>query len=291
MHHPSSAASPSRAVTVAVGAGAVIALVGGSLLLADAARAAFVDVPETGGPGRLVLAADPYPAEFLDISPGDPAFWRVDARLEDAARATLSLELRKNGEVAEHPRGLIMTVDRCSASWTGVDEGAPACSDGLARISLATPAEDHSLASPLFELTPLRQGSPEHLLVTLAVEDSPEARADDTLMGLQGGMGLGLTATAVDGAPITPVTPGAGSLANTGRDGMLTGLAAFGAMTVGLIGLAIVVARLRVRRAAQTLGIRRPPGTAQPHRTAQLPGPAQLRRTTPLRRTAQGEEI
>ena len=252
MHHPARTARPSRVVTGLVGLLSVAALAAGSLLLADAARAAFVDVPETGQPGHLVLSADPYPAEFLDISPGEPAYWQVTARLEDASSATLSLELRKDGEVTEHPRGITMTVDRCSVPWTDVDT-SPRCTDGAARVTVATPADDYTTSSPTFELRPLRADRPEHLLVTLAVEDSAAAMADESLMGLTGTMGLGLTATAIDDRPIDPVRPDrperpGGPLANTGLDGQLAGLAAFGALTAGLLGLALVVSRVRGRR-------------------------------------------
>ncbi|MFB2580364.1 hypothetical protein ACEXQD_03860 [Herbiconiux sp. P15] len=251
MHHPARTARPSRFVTAVVGLLSVAALAAGSLLLADAASAAFVDVPETGEPGKLVLSADPYPAEFVDISPGDPAHWQVTARLEDASRATLSLELRKDGAVTEHPRGITMTVDRCSVQWTEV-ETAPSCADGLARVTVATPADDYRTSSPTFELRPLRADSPEYLLVTLAVEDSSAAMADESLMGLFGTMGLGLTATAIDDRPINPVRPdrpgGGGPLANTGLDGHLAGLAAFGALTAGILGSALVVTRVRARR-------------------------------------------
>jgi len=254
MHHPPSTARPSRVVSALIGLASLVALTAGSVFLADAANAAFVDVPETGTPGHLVLSADPYPAQFLDISPGDPAYWQVAARLDDATSATLTLELRKDGAVTRHPRGITMTVDRCSVEWT--DAGtAPACADGFARIVVATPADDYATSSPTFDLRPLRAGSPEYLLVTLAVEDSPAAMADQTLMGLTGNMGLGLTATAIDSKPITPVTPGKnGNLANTGLDGGAQGLLAFGALTAGLLGLALLVARLR-SRPARSAGI------------------------------------
>ena len=246
MLHPEPVRRRSRAVTALIGLASVAALAFGSLVLADAATAAFVDVPETGAPGHLVLAADPYPAEFLDISPGDPAYWQVDARLENATRATLTLELRKDGAVTEHPRGITMTVDRCSVAWTD-PQTAPTCREGFARIAVATPADDYATSSPTFTLQPLTAGSPEHLLVTLAVEDSAAAMADDSLMGLTGSMGVGLTATAIDDRPITPVTPGKGNLANTGLDGGLQAMLAFGALTAGLLGLAMVAGRLHRR--------------------------------------------
>ena len=250
MHHPPRAVAPNAGVTKLIGLLSLAALATGSLFLADAARAAFIDVPPTGEAGRLVLAADPYPAEFVDISPGEPAYWLVDARLEDATRATLRLELRKDGAVARHPRGIVMTVERCTDPWSDVVQGAPTpprCARGEASIAVATPADDYSAASPVFDLEPLTAGAPEHLLVVLAVEDSAAARADDSLMGLTGTMGVGLTATAIDDVPIAPVVPRPGGLANTGVNGGIGGIAAFAALTAGLLGLVLVVTRLRHR--------------------------------------------
>jgi hypothetical protein len=120
-------------------------------------------------------------------------------------------------------------------------------------VTVATPADDYTTSSPTFELRPLRADRPEHLLVTLAVEDSAAAMADESLMGLTGSMGLGLTATAIDDRPINPIRPDrperpGGPLADTGLDGQLSGLAALGALTAGLLGLALVVSRVRGRR-------------------------------------------
>ncbi|NYD68728.1 hypothetical protein [Agromyces atrinae] len=244
MRHSPRATPPSRTVTALIAVASFASLTLGALFLSESAQAAFIDVPETGLPGTLVLSSDPYPAVFTDLSPGDPAFWRIDARLDDAESATLTLEARQGGPVARHPRGVTMTIDRCSEPWSTGDAAAPQCSNGLARIAVFTPADDISSSSPSFELRPLVAGSPEHLLVTLAVEDSAAARADDTLMGLRGTLGIGLTATAVDGAPITPIPPRP-TLPGTGTDAAFTGLLALVALTAGILGLALALTRRR----------------------------------------------
>jgi len=216
------------------------ALAGGAVALAGAAHAAFVDVPATGQPGRLVLSSDPYPAEFLDLSPGDVGYWQIGARLEDAARATLSLQLRKDGELVRHPRGLTMTVDICAVAWTGMD-AVPACPTGAQSVTVATPADDYATSSPTFDLQPLVAGAPQFLLVSLAVEDSPAASADTTLMGLTGDMGVGLTAMSIDGAPVPPNATG--TLPATGATWPMLGAVA--ALALGMLGLG---AALRISR-------------------------------------------
>ncbi|MCS5498625.1 LPXTG cell wall anchor domain-containing protein [Cnuibacter physcomitrellae] len=232
MHHTSRLA---RAVAAGVVAGASsLTLAAGGVALAGAAHAALIDVPPTGQPGRLVLSSDPYPAEFLDLSPGDAGYWEVGARIEGATKATLSLELRKSGDLVEYPRGLSMTVDVCAVEWTGLDS-MPVCPTGAERITVATPENDYATSSPTFDLEPLTAAAPEYLLITLAVEDSPEARADQTLMGLTGDMAVGLTASAFDDVPVRPGGGGGGTLPNTG--GNLWALGAVGALAAGLLGI------------------------------------------------------
>lgn len=229
----------SRRVSAVLAAAASFALIGaGGVFVADAARAAFVDVPPTGSPGRLVLSSDPYPAEFLDLSPGDPAFWQIQARLEDATRATLALELRKSGPLAEVPRGLAMQVDVCDDPWAGVPD-QPVCAGGGRSVTVATPSDDYATMSPSFELRPLTPSAPQYLLVTLSVEDSEAARADTSLMGLRGRMGVGLTAMSVDDVPVRPP----GRLPATGFDP--TALLGVGAIAAGLLGMG---ASLRIAR-------------------------------------------
>ncbi|PSL37658.1 hypothetical protein CLV49_1265 [Labedella gwakjiensis] len=226
-------------------------LVGGLSLLATSAQAAFQPVPETGDPGRLVLLSDPYPAEFLDLQPGVVRYWQVTATIEGATQASLVLEVRKDGELVERPDGLVMTIERCDTAWTGVPD-APQCAAGRAAVASATPDDDYTTSSPVFDLDGV-DADGTHLLVALSLvaEDS----GDETLMGLEGDMGLGLTAAAVD--PVTPEEPGrpspppGGGLAVTGVDPLGLILAAFGA--VGL-GAALLVSRARRSPALRTVG-------------------------------------
>jgi hypothetical protein len=239
--HPPTVRRPRRRAALLVALASGVLLAAGGVALGQAAHAALVDVPVTGTPGRLVLSSDPYPAQFLDLEPGQPGYWEVEARLEDASRATLQLELRKSGALVAHPRGLIMTVDACTEPWTDVAT-APGCAPGAQRITVATPADDDTSTSPMFDLAPLQADAPEYLLVTLAVEDSAAASADRSLMGLTGDMAVGLTATAIDDVPGVPPSGGGatgGGLAATGFDG--SGLFAVAAIAAGLLGLGVAL--------------------------------------------------
>lgn len=227
-----------RASAVGAAIGSVVLVTAGSILLADAARGALIPVPETGAPGRLVLAADPYPARFHDLSPGQTRFWSVQARLEDAESATLALELRKEGELVEHPQGLRMTVESCAGGWTDAPP-APSCAAGARMIALTGPADDHRTSSPVFTLDDLGSEAPVDLLISVGLDDTPATRADTTLMGLSGEFGVGLTAVAIDGdaAPPPPSRGGGNALPTTGGDASaLAAVAALAAaaLTAGL---------------------------------------------------------
>ncbi|WJM16672.1 hypothetical protein [Microbacterium arborescens] len=243
-----------RAAVVTAAAGSVALLVTGTVLLAGVANAALVEVPETGTPGRLVLAADPYPAEFRDLSPGDTRAWQVQARLEDASSATLALELRKDGDLVTHPRGLRVTVQSCAEEWTGLPD-APVCASGAQPLTVATPADDYRFSSPSFNLPALAADAPVSLLVTLGVEDSPEARADTTLMGRTGDTDLALTAVAIDDTvppvvqPPVPAPPGTGMPGLPATGGDLSALAAVLALAGGFLaaGLALRLHRREAR--------------------------------------------
>ncbi len=228
-----------RAAANTLAIGAVGAILAGGLMLVDSAYGAFIDVPPTGDPGRLVLASDPYPAQFLSLSPGDPAYWLIDARLEDAETAELSLEFRKSGELVEHPRGLRMGIEICDAPWSSAT--VPVCPGTAQTLTVAGPDDDNATSSPVFQLEPLVAGSPRHLLVTLAVDSSAEAAADESLMGLTGDMAVGLTAVSIDDVPVPPDDDGV--LPDTGAP--LGSMIA--AVTMGLGALALGIA-LRMRR-------------------------------------------
>jgi LPXTG-motif cell wall-anchored protein len=231
------------------------AVVVGLVLGAGSAATAMQDVPETGTTGRLVLSSAPYPAQFV-LTPGEPAHWRVDARLEDAVRAELEVEVHSAGALTEHPRGLRLVVRSCADPWQD-GAGAPVCGAGERAVAAhAGTSTEGPGTGPRFTLDPLVPGAPEHLLVSLAVEDSAAASADETLMGLTNEVGLGLRAVAIDDVPVpstpprAPGAPGDGGppvvvapadrLPRTGADPVLLALAAAAALALGagLLGAA-----------------------------------------------------
>ena len=187
------------------------ALAAATILIAapSAAVAAPTELPESSADGFLVLASDPYPAVFRSLSPGEPAYWFVDARLTDATTSTLTLEVEAEGALIEHPRGLQIEVRTCTAAWDRRDT-VPTCPGAEELVIQEGPATG-GVHTPVFDLAPLAIGAPRHLLVTLAVEDSPAARSDHMLMGLTGDIALGLTASGDEtldpGDPDGPSTP------------------------------------------------------------------------------------
>lgn len=217
-----------------VAAGVLIAL--GGLIWNSSANAVLIDVPVNGTPGRLVLAADPYPAQFLDLAPGEPAYWHVEARLEDADEATLAVQLEAAGDLATHLRGLHIAVQECAPDWSGLDAIA-SCVDSGRQVLAVTPMHNATTATPQFNLRPLTANVPVQLLIVLHVEDSAQARSDVTLMGLESSLGVGLTAVSIDGKPVVPRAP---TLPPTGWDATALG-------GIVLLGAGVLVAGLALR--------------------------------------------
>ncbi|PJJ55630.1 hypothetical protein [Compostimonas suwonensis] len=229
----------------------VVVLGAGLSLFSARAYAILVDVPETGVPGHLALQSDPLPAQFLALSPGEPAFWQIGAQLSDAERSSLSLEIRKDGAVVEHPRGLVVTVQRCDEPWVGAE-----CASGAAEVLTATPSDDYASSSPIVDLDGLDAQSGRYLLVELAVEDSAAARADESLMGLTGDLGFGLTAAADSppGPPTpsgTPAPPQGAPVAPDRLPSMGVDAAALALLALGFGGLALTVGGARRPRSPQ----------------------------------------
>lgn len=212
MTHVRTVTRPALAVCGAV------ALLVGTGLAGRAVAAPLPEVPETGVPGRLVLASWPQPATF-DLAPGRPGYWQVDARLEDAPRADLELELHSAGALARHEHGLRLTVRRCEVPWQGVD-GPPACASGAREVGLVRPGRSTGAPGdgPRFALGLVHAGAPQHLLVELALGDTPTAAGDESLMALTGSIGVGLRAVAVPPDPATP-TPDPGATDGPGGPG------------------------------------------------------------------------
>ena len=228
--------------------GSTGALVGGMVLLASSAQAAYEEVPETGVAGRLVLLSDRAPAHFPDLMPGDVRYWQVAATLQGAESASLVLELRTAGELMEHPDGLVVSIERCDAAWTGVDEGQPACSAGRATVTRITPASGTE-SGPVFDLDGV-DADGTHLPVELGLDG--EDTGDECLMGLTGEIGLGLTAAADEATTDEPTVaaPPPSGLPVTGADPaglILTGLGALG------LGTALAVVRTRRAPALRTV--------------------------------------
>ncbi|RWZ58488.1 hypothetical protein ELQ92_14390 [Labedella populi] len=246
--------TPRYAVVRAAASAAVGSLVCGVVLLSGSAHAALQVVPENGAPGRLVLSSDPYPAQLEALSPGVIRYWEVTATIEGSSDASLVLEIWKDGDLVEHPEGLVATVERCDVAWTGVPD-SPRCPAGWEVVTDARPSDDYSTVSPVFDLHGVDPVDGTHLLVGIGLE-STDAR-DESLMGLSGDIGLGLTAAAEDpSTPGQPSTPGrpigipltndltrptdtpAGGLPVTGADPIGLLLAALGALGLGVTALA-----------------------------------------------------
>lgn len=195
---------------------AVLASVGALMIVLGAVLAARADVLTVPSPvaleveevePALLVSSDWGIAELSDLRPGAPAYWFVDAAVEGVAGARLTLQIRKDGELMEVPNGVVVVVERCSQEWVD-GPGGPSCDVGRTVIARATPDDDLSTSSPRYRLDSVDPRDPSYVMVTLSIEDTPENRADTTLMGLTGSLGLGITAVeAVPGETDPPTEP------------------------------------------------------------------------------------
>jgi hypothetical protein len=221
------------------------------VMVSAGAVAALEDVPETSPDGLLWLQSDEYPLHFVDLSPGNPAHWQIGSQLDGAPLSTLTLEVERDGELVEHPRGLSVSVERCDTEWTTVSTGGE-CATGATDVLAIGPADATAETSPVWDLDGLSSTSGKYVLVTLAVEDSAAARSDETLMGLTGTLGLGFTAAGDESMtppsatppedppagsppvdPASPERPGSPLLALTGADVVPLALLAAGLLGLG----------------------------------------------------------
>jgi hypothetical protein len=213
------------------------------VLVSASAVAALEDVPESSPDGILTLQSHEYPVHFNDLSPGDPAYWQIGTHLEGAELSTLTLEIERDGELVEHPRGLTVNIERCDTEWTGVSE-AGECLTGATNVLTIGPADDAGQSSPVWDLAGLTSTTGKYLRVTLAVDNSEAARHDESLMGLRGTLGLGFTAAGDESMsdPAAPEAPAESVLALTGADAVPLAL-----LAAGLLGLGVSAALLRRR--------------------------------------------
>ena len=203
----------------------------GLTLISTRAWADF-KVPESN-PGLLSLWTDSYPLHYSDMAPGDEAFVRLNVELDDIDRGDLSLEVRKDGDLATLAGGLVIDVARCAVPWTNVPTGltqsaSPDCTNGEDFLLAADPSDDYALDSPTWDLGEIEKDSTIYMLVTLALPDStPAFRVE----GLSADFGFGLFADGEDAAlPITPTR-----LAFTGVDILSLVLVGVGALGVGVV--------------------------------------------------------
>ncbi|HLS33951.1 MAG TPA: hypothetical protein VK039_10205, partial [Brevibacterium sp.] len=176
----------------------------GTVFGVTSAWADLSPVPPTGEPGYLELAADPYPAEFVDLAPGRDGLWLIEARLRGAEDSTLALELAGEEDLVAHSEGLQVAVSSCADPFevTANDLSTATCPSGAqpvvpqARLAdVGAPRGEHR-----WELPHLEAASPRQFLVTLSLVES-SARTE----ALSGRIGVGLYASGEDAA--SPAAP------------------------------------------------------------------------------------
>lgn len=220
----------------------ILAVTAGGL---QPASGALEDVPETGQDGYLVLRADPYPAHFTGLAPGDRATWTIETRLEDVPAGNLSLRLMGSGDLVDHTDGIRISVRSCTEPFATTkpealcpgeetrlvettrladvgDPVGPGPDDGA--LASGADAGDPGAASGTWTLADLESGSPRYVMVTMGLP--AEASWDDSLQGLTGDVGVGLYASGASAGPDAgPDTdpepdPGTDPDADSGADGI-----------------------------------------------------------------------
>ncbi|WP_354500223.1 hypothetical protein [Mycetocola sp. 2940] len=204
---------------------AAAAIGSGVVLTAASAHAAMTDVPDSGMPGHLQLAAGPYPFSIDDVSPGDTEDLFIEASLADVESSTLALQLRGWGPVVEHPSGVTISVSSCREPYA-----AGRCERGEASI-LATTALAPIEAGRSWVLENLQADAPRYLRVRLGLPET--AGSDPSLEGLDGNFAVGLYASGASDAP-KGEPPVSVSLPRTGVNVLAIGLVAGGAVLAGL---------------------------------------------------------
>ena len=200
---PRSAARRGRAM-LAMAVLAALAIGAGLSLFSVRAVAMIAEVTESPALVPVeVLAVTSNRAhdQVLELRPGAAVYWQIGADLTEDLAGSLVLELRKSGELAAHADGLVVTIDRCSDAWTSL-ESVPRCAADERHVLVATPLDDLSDQSPIYDLDGIPLAHGKHLLVTLSLNVAIGA-AEEDLMGLSGEIGIGLTAAGLQ-APVMP---------------------------------------------------------------------------------------
>jgi hypothetical protein len=151
----------------------------GGALVASAAGAA--PVPETGDNGMLWLEADPYPADSLEITPGDRILWPVTANLTAPTSGELSLEVAAAEPLATDVEGLRLELRECDVAWQIPSDPT---ADGVCVGSGTTVIADGPVAladaGQRWQLGLIAPGVPRYFLATLSLPSAiPGPLADE----------------------------------------------------------------------------------------------------------------
>lgn len=185
---------------------AALLIAGGGALVASAAGAA--PVPETGDAGMLWLEADPYPADSLEIAPGERILWPVTAHLSAPTSGELSLEVSAADPLATDADGLTLELAECGVAWQlPADPLADGlCVDGSAETIIAGGPVALADDGQRWELGLIAPGVPRHFLATLALPSAtPGALATESAeigFGFRAGDGTRPAGLAETGASI-----------------------------------------------------------------------------------------
>ena len=234
-----------RPLIVAAAVVAASALVGGLGLFSLRAVAVVNAVMMVQQPGVLTLTSNLPHEEVLDLTPGHPVYWHIGAGLTRDLTGSLVLEIRKSGDLATHAHGMIVEIERCNEPWLNLDS-TPSCGEDQQPVLVATPIDDNSTNSAVFDLAGITQANGKYLLVTLSL-NAPANVPNEELMLLTGELGIGLTA-AGDEVANESGNPAQLPLPSDSRDTLVvTGIDALALFLVafGVLGLGATISLLR----------------------------------------------
>lgn len=185
---------------------AALFMAAGGALVASSAGAA--PVPETGDAGMLWLEADPYPADSLEIAPGERILWPVTANLSAPTSGELSLEVSAADPLATDVEGLVLELTECDVAW---QLPADPLADGICLSGSAAtviPAGPLALADAgqRWDLGLIAPGVPRYFLATLSLPSvTPGSLATESAeigLGFRAGDGTQPAGLAQTGASI-----------------------------------------------------------------------------------------
>lgn len=146
---------------------AALLLGAGGALVASAAGAA--PVPETGDADMLWLEADPYPADSLEIAPGERILWPVTANLTAPTSGELSLEVAAAEPLATDVEGLRLELLEDIAWQVPSGSAATGVCLGATTTIIADGPFALADAGQRWQLGLIAPGVPRYFLATLSL--------------------------------------------------------------------------------------------------------------------------